>query len=149
MAVTAKWYGRGLLAFLNKEVDVDTDDVRLVLLKSTYTPDQDAHDYLDDLVLGTNEVAPSGSYTANGVAISSISRAYDGPTNTTKVDGVDWEITNFAGTFRYAAVYDRTPASDATRPLLGYVDFGADQVFANALVKVIWHPDGIFTIEVD
>lgn len=36
--------------------------------------------------------------------------------------------TGFTGDFRYVVFYDRTPASDATRPVIGYVDMGAQSL---------------------
>lgn len=65
-----------LLAAFAAEVNYLTGDVRCYLLKSTYTPDYDAHDYLDDLVLATNELATGGGYTAGGQALTSKTKTY-------------------------------------------------------------------------
>lgn len=40
---------------------------------------------------------------------------------------------------RYAVVYDATPATDATRPLISYIDFSSDQAVTS----------GTFTIQLD
>ena len=45
----SKLYGNFLLKALNKEVDFDSDTIKVALLSSSYTPDQDAHDYLNDV----------------------------------------------------------------------------------------------------
>ena len=64
MAVTAAWYGKAMLSILNKEVDLDTDTLKVMLCTSTYTPNQDTHQYKSDV---TNEVSGTG-YTATGLA---------------------------------------------------------------------------------
>jgi hypothetical protein len=43
---------------------------------------------------------------------------------------------------RYCALYDNTPATDATRPLIGYVDFGAAQAPSGINLQVTWDPTG-------
>lgn len=72
MAVTAYWYGKGALKLANKEIDWDTDTVKVMLTTSSYTPDKDAHDYKDDV---TNEVTGTG-YTAGGATLSSKTITY-------------------------------------------------------------------------
>jgi len=37
MAVTAKWYGQALLKALNKEIDFDTDVIKVMLCTSAET----------------------------------------------------------------------------------------------------------------
>jgi len=49
--------------------------------------------------------------------------------------------------FRYGVIYNRTPASDATRPLLGYVDFGAQSLTATDF-NVSIHPQGLLIIAI-
>lgn len=44
---------------------------------------------------------------------------------------------------RYMVFYDRSPASDATRPLLGYLDFGSDQSATAGTVSVTFDATGI------
>lgn len=62
------WYAGGLSKILNKEVDLDTDTLKIMLLTSSYTPDP-AHDYQADL---TNEVTGDG-YTAGGATLAGVS----------------------------------------------------------------------------
>jgi hypothetical protein len=63
-----RWYRQALGKILNKEVDWDSDDLRISLHSSAYTPDLDAHDYVNDL---TNELATGGGYTSGGLAVAS------------------------------------------------------------------------------
>lgn len=52
-------------------------------------------------------------------------------------------------TARYAVIYDATPATDATRPLIGYIDFGADLATTNGAFTIQISGDGLFRIPVD
>lgn len=139
MAVTAKWFGKAFTSAFTKKIDLSADTVKVMLCTNGYTPDQDAHDFKDDV---TNE-ASGGGYVAGGITMTSPSVSYDGGTNKMKFDGGDVTFTN-PPTCRYAVVYDASPATDATRPLLMWVDFGADII----PVGINWHADGIATVTV-
>ena len=121
MAVTSKVYGKALLSLATKKMDLSADTVKAMLCTSTYVPDQDAHQYKSDV---TNEVTGTG-YTAGGVTVAA-TVTYDGPSNTLTIDTADPSWTTATITARYVVFYDATPATDATRPLLTYVDLGAD-----------------------
>lgn len=142
MAVTAKWYGIGLRALAGKAVDFDSDTIKVSLHTSTYTPDQDVHDFQADL---TNEVTSDG-YTAGGATIANCSLTYTGATNVLKFDGDDVTWTGVTLTARYAVVYDSTPGAAATNPLLLYVDFGEDKAASAANFTITWAAGGIATI---
>lgn len=143
MAVSAKWYGRALLALLNKEADLNSDTIKVSLHTSTYTPDQDAHDYVNDL---SGELTAGGGYTTGGVTLAGVAVTYDAATNTMKVDADDavWAALTKSG-IRYAVIYDDTPATAATKPLLGYVDFGEDLASLGGPFTIQWAAGGIFT----
>jgi hypothetical protein len=49
-------------------------------------------------------------------------------------------------TARYAVVFDDSPSTNATKPLLGYVDFGANQSTSNTTFEIVWSASGIFEI---
>lgn len=49
-------------------------------------------------------------------------------------------------TARYAVIYDATPATDPARPLLGYVDFGADTTSTSGTFTITWNSLGVLTI---
>lgn len=63
-----RWYRPAIGRVMAGEVDWDSDDLRLTLHTSAYTPDLDAHDYVADL---TNELATGGGYTSGGLAVAS------------------------------------------------------------------------------
>ena len=46
-------------------------------------------------------------------------------------------------------IYDDTPATAATKPLIGYVDFGSDQSSSAGTFSVVWDAAGIFTTTAD
>lgn len=143
MAVTAKWFGNAFLKMLNKEIDWDSDTIKVSLHTSAYTPDQDAHDYANDL---TNEVANGNGYTTGGATLGSKTIDYTAGTNVVKLDAADTVWSASTITARYAVIYDSTPGSAATNPLLGYVDFGADVTSTNGNFTITWDGAGIFTI---
>jgi len=139
MAVTAKLYGLIFSSLGNKEVDLNSDTIKVSLHTSSYTPNQDTHQYWDVSV--TNEASGSG-YTAGGATIGTPTFSYDGPSNTFKFDGNDVAWASNTVTARTAVVYDSTPASN--KPLIMYVDFGADIT----PLSLTWDANGLFTVTV-
>lgn len=141
MAVTAKMYGNALLKALNKEVDWDTDTIKVMLCTSSYTPDQDTHIYKSSV---TNEVTGTG-YTAGGATLANKTITYAGSTNTIKLDADDVVWASSTITARYAVIYDDT-GTDSTSVLLGYIDFGEDKTSSAGDFKITWDSAGIFAV---
>jgi len=128
MAATAKWFGLGAQGQWSttaaRRVDWTTDTIKVSLHTVTWTPNQDTNDFWDD---ATNEIAAGSGYTAGGVTLGTKSLTYDTATNTVRLDAADAVWTFSASkTMRYAAVYKDT-GTPSTSPLMGYVDFGADE----------------------
>ena len=140
----SKLYGNFLLKALNKEVDFDSDTIKVALLTSSYTPNQDTHDYFNDV--STNEVTGTG-YTAGGITLSSKTATYDSGTNVIVLDAADVTWSSSTITARYAVVYDSTGTS-STSALIGYVDFGSDQSSTNGNFTITWDSTGIVRITV-
>jgi hypothetical protein len=140
----SKLYGNFLLKALNKEVDFDTDTIKVALLSSSYTPDQDAHDYFNDV--STYEVSGTG-YTAGGNTLASKTATYDSANNVIVLDAADTTWASSTITARYAVVYDATGTS-STSALIGYVDFGSDQSSTNGNFTITWDSTGIVRITV-
>jgi len=141
----SKLYGQFLSQALNKEIDWDTDTIKVALLSNAYTPDQDAHNYLDDVV--ANEVSGTG-YTAGGNTLANKTNSYNSSTNVITLDADDTTWSSSTITARYAVIYDATPATNATKPLIGYVDFGSDQSSSNGNFTITWDATGIVRITV-
>lgn len=144
MAVSAKYYGLFFKSLCNKEIDVDSDAIKVMLCTSAYTPNQDTHQYKSSV---TNEVTGVG-YTAGGLTLSSVVVAYNAGTNVLSMDAADAVWGSSSITARYAVVYDSTPATDATRPLICYADFGADVTSTAANFALVWDAAGLVTVTV-
>jgi hypothetical protein len=140
----SKLYGNFLLKALNKEVDFDSDTIKVALLTSSYTPNQDTHDYFNDV--STNEVTGTG-YTAGGITLASKTATYDSGTNVIVLDAADVTWSSSTITARYAVVYDSTGTA-STSALIGYVDFGSDQSSTNGNFTITWDSTGIVRITV-
>ncbi|KKM23764.1 hypothetical protein LCGC14_1611870 [marine sediment metagenome] len=142
--VTAKIFGLLFTALWNKEIDFDTDIIKVMLTTSTYVPDQDTHDYKDDV---TNEVTGTG-YTATGATLASKTVTYTAGTNKHVLDAADVTWSASTITARIAVIYDSTPATDPTRPLISYQDFITDQSSSGGDFTIQWNASGIIEITV-
>lgn len=146
MAVTAKMYGNAPYNAFDKKIDWNSDTIKLALCTSSYTPDQDAHDFFNDI---TNEVSSSGTnYTAGGNTISNCTLTYTAGTNVLKLDGDDVTFSAVTLTARYGIIYDSTPGTAATNPLIAYIDFGADQSPSGVDLIISFNAAGICTFTV-
>lgn len=141
MAVTAKLYCNAIKKMLNKEIDWDSDTIKVSLHTSSYTPDQDAHDYFDDV---TNQITGTG-YTTGGCTVTNCTGSLVSASNLVKFDGDDTSWLTSTLTARYAVVYDYTTSGC---PLIGYVDFGADVSTTAGTFQLTWGADGIFNFTV-
>jgi hypothetical protein len=141
----SKLYGNFLKQALNKEIDWDSDTIKVALLSSSYTPNQDTHDYYDDV--SSYEVTGTG-YTTGGITLASKTSTYDGTNNVIVLDAADVTWSSSTITARYAVVYDDSGASAAAKALIGYVDFGSDQSSTNGNFTITWDSTGIVRITV-
>ena len=114
-----------------------------MLCTSSYTPDQDTHDYVNDV---TNEVTGTG-YTAGGATLASKTITYTGATNIAKLDAADVTRSSSTITARYAVIYVDT-GNTATSAVIAYIDFGADVSTTNGDFVIQFHTDGIITFTV-
>jgi hypothetical protein len=144
MAVSAKYYGNFFVHLAEKRIDFNSDAIKVALCTSAYTPDQDGHDFFNDI---TNEVTGTG-YTAGGLTLTGCTITYTGGTNTLKFDADDATWSASTITARYAVVYDSTPGTAATNPLILYVDFDADVSSTAGDFKITWDAAGLATVTV-
>lgn len=143
--MASKMYGNAILKAFNKEIDWDSDTIKVALVGSAYTPNQDSHDYWDDVV--ANEVTGTG-YTAGGATLAGKTATYDAASNVIVLDANDVVWASSTITARYAVIYDDSGATNAQKALLGYVDFGSDQSSTNGNFTVTWDATGIIRITV-
>jgi hypothetical protein len=144
--MASKLYGQFLSQALNKEIDWDTDTIKVALLTNSYTADQDSHNYFDDV--STYEVSGATGYTSGGNTLTNKTNTYNSGTNTIVLDADDTTWSSSTITARYAVIYDASPATNATRPLIGYVDFGSDQSSSNGNFTITWDSTGIVRVTV-
>ncbi|KXT55568.1 hypothetical protein Y710_18755, partial [Gordonia sp. QH-12] len=126
----------------NKEIDFDTDTIKVMLVGAGYTPDQAAHRYKSAV---TSEASGPG-YTAGGVTLGTPQIVGSGSTVTLKGDNIAWPSSTISG--RYLVIYDATPGSDAQRPLISYVDFGETVSSTSATFQATWNALGLLSVSV-
>lgn len=136
MAVTATPYRTFEKRLLDQSVviDFDTATIKVALTTSSYTPDRDAHDYFDDV---TNELSSGGGYTAGGLTLTGVVVGTDDTGHFAYVDADDavWSAATF--TARRAVIYKDT-GTPSTSPLIGWIDFGADQSPSSQDFTIAW-----------
>ena len=142
MAVSAKVYSKFHLSALLKTIDYTNDTIKIMLCTSAYTPVQNTHQFKSDV---TSEVSGTG-YTATGATLASKTAATATTVATFDAADATWPASTI--TARYAVVYDATPATDATRPLICYIDFGADVISSGGTFTITFDPLGIWTMTV-
>lgn len=144
MAVTAYWYANAFETAFDKEIDFLADTMKVTLHSSSYTPNQDTHDYQDDL---TNELSTANGYTAGGETLGT--KTHDNTNNVSKFDAADtvWTSSGAGFTARISVLADTTPGSAATNPLLCWMDFGQNETASGGgTFTIVWNAAGIATI---
>lgn len=133
MAITATAYGPAGLHLARGEIDLESDTLKVTLHTSTYAPNGD-HEFFDAV---TNEAAGTG-YTAGGETLTTVALAYDTGNGWTAMtaDDTEW-VSPTTLVYRYAVVRKDT-GSDATSPLIFWVDFGSDQSVAASNILLDW-----------
>lgn len=126
---------------LGTMVDLDGDTIKLALTSSSYTPDQDSHDFFDDV---TNEVSASGTYSAGGATLS-VTLSQDNTDNEGVFDATDVSFTSATITARYAVIYKSTGVS-STSPLICLIDFGSNIVSTAGTFTITFAAEGILNV---
>lgn len=132
---TAQGYKQFLkLALSNKNVNLTSDPIKLMLCTSDYTPDPVNHTTKADV---TNEVSGEG-YTTGGKTLTVTNFAYS-PTHDgviLQADPVTWE--SLSVTFRYGVLYVDIGTQDSDKPLIGYIDFGTNITISDFGLTISW-----------
>ncbi len=142
MAISTKMYSYfPFLLILDGFANVSAaNTLKVMLCTSDYTPDQNYHSYKSDV---TNEVSGTG-YTAGGKIVTGVNAILTLRKTYLEADNVTWPESTM--TARYAVLYDYTGATDASRPLIAYIDFGQDKSSENGTFQLTWNAGGIFEI---
>ena len=122
-------------------IDLDTDTIKVMLVTSSYTPNIDTHDFMDDV---TNEVSGTG-YTAGGAELASKTVTVDTTDDEGVFDAADLTWSTSTITARGAVLYKSTGAS-TTSPLICYFDFGSDQTSSAGNFAISWSSEGILNL---
>ncbi len=136
-------YARAIEGLWQREIDID-HIFKVMLTTSAHVPDQDLHDFKDDL---TNEVSGSG-YTAGGATLENPTLTYTSATNKWKFDADDVVWTNVTITARHAHIYDDDAVLDVQKRLLALQDFDSDLSSTGTDFTIAWDADGIVEFEV-
>ena len=131
-------YNAGKKKLLDGSIDWLTETIKVALVTSGYSPNQDTHDFFDDV---TNEVVGAG-YTAGGATLAGKAVTQDDTNNrgVCDADDVTWAAATI--TARGAVVYKSTGVA-STSPLICYIDFGADKTSSGGDLKIEWNAAGV------
>jgi hypothetical protein len=123
MAVTAHFFGKGVLNLWKKMMDLSSDTLKVALFTSSIDPETNRDVYEKYADISANEVVGTG-YTAGGVTLTNVTLALDTTNHiiTLTADDPAWESSTI--TARYAVIYD---ASTADNLLIAFSDFGEDK----------------------
>lgn len=143
---TGKLYVKFLQSLANKEIDLDTDVIKVALFTSALSISQTTNQYFDAAPYTANQVAAANGYTTGGATLGSPVFSTSGLVWT--FDGADtpWTVTGAGFSYRYAIIYDSTPASN--KPLIAYQDFTTDVTAVAGTHTIAWNASGIAAITV-
>jgi len=145
MSITANQFAKFPLSLMNKEADLNSDTIKCALFTNAHAPDQENDQYYDG-AHGMTEVSAANGYSAGGVAVANPAIATSGLVTTFDADDPSWTVTGAGFTYRYAVFYDDTPGSN--KPLISFVDFGADVTAVAGTHTILLDSDGIARITV-
>jgi hypothetical protein len=127
---------------MNGALDLDTDTIKVMLVTSSYTPDQDAHTKRSDI---TNEVSGTG-YTAAGASLANKAVTADNTDNEGVFDADDLTWSTSTITARGAVLYKSRGGASSADELLCYIDFGADKSSSAGNFTLQWDAEGIINL---
>lgn len=129
-------YNRAKANWFNKEVDMEGDVIKVMLLTDSHVFDA-THNQKSEIV--ENEIAGAG-YTAGGKALAGKAVTQAG---TTKWDATDLAWTAATFTTKFAVPYADDLAND---DLICCFDFGANKSVSGGTFTIQWHVNGIIAL---
>lgn len=141
MAVTAFLYSKVTAGAFNKEIDLDTDTVKVALLTG-HTTDQDNDDFFNDV--SADQITGAG-YTAGGATLGSKTVGTTGKVFTFDAADTTWAASTISAT--HAVVYVDT-GNAATSRLIACIDFDGTVSSTSGDFTIQWNASGIaaFTV---
>jgi hypothetical protein len=136
------FYNSAKKKFLDGDIDLLADTIKVMLLDSGYTPNIDTDEFKDDV--DGDQISGTG-YTAGGQALASKVTTVNTSSDNVKFDAADTVWTTATFTARYAVIYKDTGVA-GTSALIAYIDFGTDKSAAGSDFEIEWNSAGIFTL---
>lgn len=130
-------YDRFKANLMNKEVDLEGDTLKIILLNNSHSFTSTHNTYSQ---VSANELATGSGYTSGGATLASKAVTQGA---TTKFDAADVEWTSSTFSAYHAVIYDDTLGND---DLICSIDFGGEQTVTNGTLKIEWDADGIITL---
>lgn len=143
MAVTLNVFAKAIASLMNKEIDWDTDTIKVALFTAAHAPDKAADQYYD---AAHGMVEASGTnYSAGGITLTNKTANLAAGVYNFGADNANFG-SNLSITARYALIYDASPGSN--KPLIAYVDFGEDKTASDGVFNIAWDSGKIFGFNV-
>lgn len=151
---TLQLFGKVGANFLGGEASGDvgmsdylTNAWRFTLHTATWAPNIDTNEAFAD---ATNELATANGYTANGIAIAGKTVTYNATGNVTTFEmddtTVSWTASGGSLVFQHAALHDDTvTVGPPIKPLIGYIDCGAQTITTGNSFTITTGASGLFT----
>jgi len=136
-------YNRFFYQLALKQIDFDSDDIRVALVDATYTVDK-AHTYwTTGADPGASEVAGS-AYTAGGAQLASAAVSQNDTDDLAKLDAADvtWQTSTISA--KGAAVYDSTLVG---KDLIAWYEFTETKSSANGNFTIQWSGSGLMELK--
>lgn len=121
--------------------DLNADTLKVYLTNTA--PNAATHAVKADLA----EIAAGNGYAAGGVDTQNATSRSGGVTSVTGVDPVVTASGGGVGPFRYAVLYNDTPASGVVDPLIGWWDYGAAVTLADGESFTVDLGASMFTVQ--
>lgn len=116
------------------QIDWNTHTIKIALTDDGHTPALDTHDFFDDVE--GDEISGTG-YTAGGKAITTPTITYDSATDETRLDADDTAWTSATFTARYGHIYKDLGGATSADPLIGLIDFDANQTVSSGTFTIV------------
>lgn len=142
MTMANVFFNSAKVAIATGQIDFDTDTFKLMLVTDAYTPDQDTHDYRNDV---TNEITGTG-YTAGGATLASVTVTVDNTNNRAVIDAADTAWTSASFTARGGVLYKARGGASSADELVCAITFGSDLTVTASTFTVQWNASGIITL---
>lgn len=129
------------------QMDYLSNTWRMTLHTVTYVPNIDTNEAFAD---ATNELGTANGYTANGIAIAGKTVSYNATGNVTTFDmddtTVNWTASGGTLTFQIAVLHDDSvTVGPPIKPLIGYIDCGAQSITTGNNFLINTGASGLFT----